>query len=233
MPGMRRLLFLVCLGACAQAGKADSTGRPDSAITLGDSNTNPDAFVVPIDAPPGMMTKTLTQTTNEMLVQNTAPACGNSSGTDANSYYRVFDLGAAGITTDFKVTSVGFQVDYSTGQTATVRVGTYMGTPGTTLTTGNLTVVASNPTVTIPATTTGATVTAALTTATIAAGKKLFVELDSPAGATMYIGANTNGETAPGYIMSTACSIPNPTNISTVSSMYPTVDMLMTVTGTY
>ncbi len=232
---MSRLLFLGCLGACAQAGKADITGRPDGGIiTVVDSRTMaPDAFVPPIDAPPGMVTKTLTQTTDDTLVQDTAPACGSSSGTEANNYYRVFDLPALGITTDFKVTSVGFQVDYSTGQTAAVRVGTYNGTPGTTLAVGSMTVVASNTTVTIPSTTTGATVNAAMTNATIPAGKKLFVELDSPAGAFMYIGANTDGETKPGYIMATGCSINAPTNISTVSSDYPTVNMLMTVTGTY
>jgi len=231
---MRWLLFLGCLGACAQAGKADIAGRPDGSISVVDSRiTTPDAFVVPIDAPPGMTTKTLTQTTDETLVQNTAPACGSSSGTEANSYYRVFDLPTLGITTDFKVTSVAFQVDYSTGQTATVRVGTYNGTPGTKLTLANLTVVASNPTVTIPSTTTGATVTAPMTSATIPAGKKMFVELDSPAGAFMYIGANTDGETKPGYIMATSCSISVPTDISTISMSYPTVDMLMTVTGTH
>src|SRR5450755_4654999 len=106
---MRRLLFLiVCLGACAEAGKASLSGRPDgSIITLTDSSITPhDAFVNPIDAPAGMMTKTLTQTTSDTLVQNTAPACGNSTATDVNDYYRVFDLAAAGITTDFHVTQV-------------------------------------------------------------------------------------------------------------------------------
>jgi hypothetical protein len=234
---MSRLMWVICLGACAQAGKADITGRPDGAITLGDSRTSADAFVVPVDAPPGVTTKTLTQTTDETLVQRTAPACGNSTGTgtDANNYYRVFDLGAAGIPTDFKVTAVRFQVDYSTGQIATVRVGTYTGTPGTTLATNGMTVVASNQNVTIPSTTTGATVTAPLTNATIPAGKKLFIEVDSPTGATMYMGANTNGETKPAYILapSVGCDIKVPTNISTVSPNYPMVNLLMTVTGTY
>lgn len=243
---MSRLLFVICLGGCAQAGKGDLTGRPDGAITLGDSRTSPDAFVVPVDAPPGVTTKTLTETSTDVLVANNSIACNNQAATEpalatkANSYYRVFDLAAAGITTDFHVMSMGFQVESSDGQVATARVGTYNGTvtpATTTLSVGNMTMVASNTNVTIPATSTGATVTAPFSNATIPAGKKLYIELDSPDGTAtmnyMFVGSNTGGESLPGYILSTACSISNPTNISTVSSTNPKVNMLMTVTGTY
>jgi hypothetical protein len=47
------------------------------------------------------------------------------------------------------------------------------------------------------------------------------------------MGSNDGGESGFGYILSTACSVTNPTNISAVSSMYPAVHLLMTVTGTY
>ncbi len=125
-----------------------------------------------------------------------------------------------------------FQVDDSTGQSPSVKVGTYNGTPGATLSVGNMTTVTTK-TATVPATTTGATVNVDFTGTTIMAGKKLLLEIDSPAGSTLYMGANTGGESAPGYIMAPACSINSPTDISSVSTSYPTVDLLMTVTGTY
>ena len=235
---MNRLLLLTCVvGACAKAGPAEFGGRTDGSISVVDADTShpqPDAFIPPmVDAPPGMMSKTLSETTTETLVQNTAPACGTSTATDVNNYYRVFDPATFGITTDFHITQVNFQVDFCTGQTVTVNVGTYNATPGTTLATASMTQVASNTSVTVPNTTTGAMVTAPFTTATIPAGKKLYVEIDSPAGQRFYMGANTDGETAPGYISASACSISVPTNISTISASYPKVHLLMTVTGTY
>jgi len=234
---MRLLFLFLALGACAEAGKASIGGRPDGNITVADSsgsNAPPiDAFESHIDAPPGMQTKTLDENTSDTLVQNTAPACGNAAGTDVNTYYRVFDLATNGITTDFHVTQVAFQVDASGGQTVQVKVGTYNGTPGTTLATGSMAVAGSNLTVTVPSTTTGASVTAPITNAVIQGSKKLYVEIDSPAGGTLYMGANSAGESAPGYIMAPACSINVPTNISSVSATYPAVHLLITVTGTY
>jgi hypothetical protein len=235
MPRMRPLLLsLIALAGCAEAGRVELGGRPDGSILVIDApiTQHRDAFVPPIDAPPGVMMKTLTQTTSGALVQNTAPACGNSTGTDVNDYYRVFDLAAAGITTDFHVTQVSFQVDDSTGQSPSVKIGTYNATPGTTLNVGSMATVTTK-TATVPSTTTGATVNVDFTGTTIPAGSKLLFEIDSPAGSTLYMGANTGGESASGYIMAPACSINSPTDISTVSSTYPTVDLLMTVTGTY
>jgi hypothetical protein len=236
MRAMRPLLLsLIVLAGCAEAGRIEFGGRPDGSILVIDSpvTQHPDGTMPPpIDAPPGVMMKTLTQTTSGTLVQNTAPACGNSTATDVNDYYRVFDLTAAGITTDFHVTQVSFQVDYSTGQSPSVKIGTYSATPGTTLNVNNMATVTTK-TATVPSTTTGATVNVDFTGTTITAGSKLLFEIDSPAGSILYMGANTGGESASGYIMAPACSINSPTDISTVSATYPTVDLLMTVTGTY
>ncbi|MEO8552160.1 MAG: hypothetical protein ABI678_19415, partial [Kofleriaceae bacterium] len=138
-----------------------------------------------------MQTKTLDENTSDTLVQFTAPACGTTTTTDVNTYWRVFDLATNGITTDFHITQVSFQVDTSSGQTAQVKVGTYNGTPGANLATGSMAVAASNLAVTIPSTTTGATVTVPFTNAVILAGKKVYVEIDSPASGYMYMGANS------------------------------------------
>src|SRR5438445_120775 len=81
----------------------------------------------------------------------------------------------------------------------------------------------------------GATVDAPIT-ATIPAGSKLFVEIDSPDGFNqyyLYMGANTQAESAPGYVLAPTCKdstqafITKPTNISTLSTSYPNVHLLI------
>jgi hypothetical protein len=210
--------------------------------------TKPQQDARMIDAPPGTMTRELTQTTSQTIQADTSIACGvNPPGTNANNYYRVFDLSAMGITSAFTVTEVAFQVEHcdqiggTTGTAVAVRVGTYAGTPGDKLELSMMTILASNPTVAVPETTTGSTIHAPIS-ATIPAGQKLLVEVDSPDGFNQhyfYMGANTAGESAPGYVLAPMCvdsamqPINKPTNISKVSSVYPTIHLLLTVTGQY
>lgn len=218
---------------------------------LDGSSTQTDAAVTTPDAPVGPMTRTLTQTTSQAIKAVNSIACANNTNgtTRANSYYRVFDLAAAGITSEFTVSKVSFQVEHcdktsgsGTCASVAVRVGTYNGTPGTTLTNANITILASNATVAIPEviettdppSTPGGTVDAPLT-ATIPAGQKLLVQVDAPDGNgaySFYMGTNDGGESAPGYILSSTCSINAPTSISTVGTAAAR-HLLLTVTGTY
>jgi hypothetical protein len=243
MPAMRAVLAIALVG-CAQGG------TPDVTIDARGSDTvQVDASLV--DMMVGPQQKTLSQTTSTTLEPAKSLACpATSSGTAANNYYRVFDLAAFGITTDFSLTQVSFQVEHcdqldgTNGATVAVRVGTYSGTPGTTLSLTDMTVLASNPNVIIPeviedlgppATTPGGLVNAPIT-ATIPAGKKLFVEVDAPDGNTQYyfyMGANDDGEASPGYILAPRCNVTVPTSISTVSEPDVPVHLLLTVTGTY
>jgi hypothetical protein len=242
--------LLLVVAACAQGGR-------DTTIDASGSTDAPKLDARIVDAPPGTITRELTQTTSQTLQPSTSIACNNNPpGTNSNNYYRVFDLAAAGITGDFKVTEVAFQIEHSdqingtTGSTVAVRVGTYAGTPGDQLQASMMTILASNPTVAVPevienfgppATTPGGTVHAPIT-ATIPAGGKLLVEVDSPDGHNQYyfyMGANTGGESAPGYVLAPSCKddnqvfITKPTNISKVSSSFPTVNLLLTVSGQY
>jgi hypothetical protein len=240
---MRRCLALVlAVLGCASGGRPDDQlvdgGSPrDGQVTLDGASM--------IDA--GPQARTLSQTASQALKPATSIACGGN-GTAANNYYRVFDLPAFGITTDFKVSQVSFQIEHcnqlsgSNGATVAVRVGTYSGTPGATLATANMTILASNPTVMVPeviedlgppAVTPGGTVNAPIT-ATIPAGQKLLVEVDAPNGTNVYefyMGANDGGETGFGYVLAPTCSINVPTNISSV--IPSPVHLLLTVTGTY
>jgi hypothetical protein len=236
------------LAACASGGSADvdsgTTGGGDGMVRI-------DSGMPTIDAPPGTQTRTLTQTTSQTIKAAASIACGNASYTRSNNYYRVFDLPAMGITGAFHVTQVSFQIEHchniagGSGATVAVRVGTYSAAPGATLANANMTILASNATVSVPEviedvsttppTTPGGTVNAPIT-ATIPAGSKLLVEVDAPDGINMYklyMGANDGGESGFGYILAPDCTITVPTNISSVAAMYPSVHLLLTVTGTY
>jgi hypothetical protein len=227
---------------------ANTTGQPDGNTITVDAKPPIDAA---IDAPPGPITRTLTQTTSQTIKAANTVVCANNATRDtrANNFYRVFDLPALGINSAFTVTQVSFQVEHCdkrnvVGGTCTnvaVRVGTYSGTPGATLTNANMTILASNSTVAVPEViqagtppvTPGGTVNAPIT-ATIPAGQKLLVEVDAPDGDThsFYMGSNDGGESGFGYILAPVCGISSPTNISSVGT--PTArNLLLTVTGTY
>lgn len=227
-------LVLVGLAGCAQGGDlTPDAKRYDDApvdIILGDA--------------PSL--QTLSQTASTMLEAGTSRACNASSGTAANNYYRVFDLAAFNITTDFHVTQVSFQVEHcdefagTAGVDVVVRVGTYSGTVGETLMLAGMTIRESKdahvPEVIEtgdPPVTPGGTVTTNFDTV-IAAGQKLFVEVDSPDGTNLhqfFMGANNDGETGFGYVLAPTCGVMVPTSISTVANL--PIHLLLTVSGWY
>lgn len=248
---MRRLLYLVIvLAGCASAGQeqpgidANGGGGSDSGTSGGDDGSMmmPDGGTTP-DAQDPPMTVTLTQTTSQTLKDANSIACADSGDgtTRGASYYRVFDLPALGINKPFTVSKITFQVETCTRlsgagcTTVAAHVGTYSGTVGGgTLSLASRTVLATNATVTVPAG--SATTVEAPITATIPAGQKLIIDIEAPDQANTYsffVGSNDGGESGFGYILSSGCSVNQPTNISAVSSMYPAVHLLMTVTGTY
>ncbi len=232
-------LSLLLLGACASGGQPEV---PDALRVDGMHVVD----TVLIDAPP---MQTLSQTASTMLEAGTSKAClASSSGTAPNNYYRVFDLAAFDITTDFVVSQVSFQVEHcdqltgADGAEVVVRVGTYNGTPGDTLTLANMAIITSVNNVEVaeviedpgpPPVTAGLTVNVPIT-ATILAGQKLLVEIDAPDGNglyEMYMGANNDGETGVGYVLAPTCGITVPTSISSVVD--EPVHLLMTVSGSY
>lgn len=246
MSVMRALALAAVLAGCASAGNGDApidgNGGGSGSGSGSGSGEMADAGVD--SPPPGPTTRTLSQTTSQTIKPLGSIACANNTDgtTRANNYYRVFDLAAEGITTAFNVTKVSFQIeDCEPGATVAVRVGTYNGTPGGTLSTANITILASNPNVPVPQviedtatpSTPGGTVDAPIT-AMIPAGQKLLVEVDAPDGNgvyAFYMGANDGGESQPAYVMAPDCTVNVPTNISTAAAA--TVNLLLTVTGEY
>jgi hypothetical protein len=246
---VRGLTAVLLVAGCASAGSPDQP--VDANGQTGDGQTQLDASMP--DAPPGPQMRTLSQTTSNALKAGNSIACATNATPQTNrdnKFTRVFDLTAMGVTTEFKVTQVSFQVEHcdqisgTNGCTVAVRVGTYAGTPGATLDPNMISILASNASVAVPEiienpgpppTTPGGTVNAPIN-ATIPAGSKLVVQIDAPDGQntySFYPGTNDGGESAVGYISSTACSITNPTNISSVGTAAAPRHLLLTVTGTY
>lgn len=241
---MRSLLFVVLVG-CAQAGAPSFGTHPGDASNSdidADLTGQPDAYVR-IDAPSGTgsdggstgpTTVTLDQNTSDTPVEDTGIACGNDEETDANSYYRVFDLTALGISTPFTISQVSFGVeDYEGSPKITVFVGVYTGTIASPLA-GSFASSASQV-ANVPQTTEGddATVNTPIA-ATIPGGSKLYVEVDAAAGNSgqfFYIGSNTAGETTTAYLKASTCGTAKPTNISTVGGQ--TTNAIINVTGSY
>jgi hypothetical protein len=253
-----RWLLLAGLVGCAQAGapggapsdapEGNHMGFPDAPADRPDAPMRPiDAFVPPIDAPPGMTTITLDQNMSDTLVGDTSAACQYAEpniGTRASKYYRVFVLSDFNITTAFHVSSVAFQVeDCESGDadctSLNVDVGTYTPAPGASLT-GTFDQLAT-ATATVPlvveddnGNTPGGTVTTPIT-ATIPAGSNLYFEIDAPDGENtyqLYVGGNGAGQKGLSYT-SSKCAGNTPVDIGTTTSPASSIDLLMTVTGTY
>jgi hypothetical protein len=244
----------VALVGCASAGKDKfGNGRPDSGITLLDSSGGggqKDAPLPMIDAPAGQVTVTLQETTNNTIVAGNSVACGacnnlsspcNSAYTAEDAYYRVFALSDFGITNTFHVSQVTFGVQESSGtQTVQVKIGTYAGTPGTTLNTGATDFAGSvtpvnSATIDVPATTTGVSVPAPIS-GDIPAGSNVIVEVFSPthmgqANVYFYLGASNAGETKSGYLRSPSCGAANPATSGSLG--FPAANFLISITGTH
>jgi hypothetical protein len=250
------LVALTSVAACASAGAPDQGEQqldanngfhPQSDAR---QSTNPDApqgtqidapVAPPVDAPsttgPHTLSATATQTDDQSAIACSATdqTTGETEYTDQNSYYRVFPLADFGITTAFHVTNVDFVVeDAEDGpQTLTIKVGTYSGTPGTTLTKSDI-VSTQSATQSVADGDTSEDITIAND---IAAGGIVLVEVDAPSGKTndsvFYMGATTSAETEPSYISSTTsdCDATSPTKLSTLVPT-STPAWLLTVTGT-
>lgn len=247
---MRRLLLVLAIGltGCATAHKDSFSGRPDSGITIGDSNNNnPDSNTggtdAMIDAPMQGGTQTLSQTTaNNDTGAGIACSGQNATSTvfwtNRNSYYRVFQLSNYGINGTFHVTGIDFIISAaSKSPTLNIGIGTYNGTTGgNTINSAGITL--TQMTTFAPPDTTTATPQHIAIAADITGN--LVVEIDQGTAGTasnallFYMGANEAGESVPSYISSADCSLSTPTSMDAEAQAQPTpthANMVLTVTG--
>lgn len=158
-------------------------------------------------------------------------ACYNqvNGHTRDNQYLRTFPLPEFGIEDDFLVTDVTFGVQRVHPEAdLTVNLYTLEGA----LRYANLDLLATEP-VTLDATQAGRLVTVPVRSR-VPAGSTLVVELASAdlLGTGWFVpGTNDQGETAPSYLASQTCGLPEPTRFADVGSGAPDVHLVMSVTG--
>jgi len=241
---MRRLLICLAIAGCARAGKENSIvgGLVDAGPRRdgGGDGDAPDASLV--DAPPQQVT--LTQTTSDAVAAGGSRLGCNMSGlTRENSYYRVFTLADDRIATTLHVTEVAFGIDTAVGgtrgsQPATVRIGTYGGTPGSATLDLSLVRTIDSVDIQIPDGS-GTTMTVPIT-GDVAPGANLIVELFIPDGSQggdqgnqFWVGVNASGERQPGYLRGPGCSIPDPIPMQSLAQghMVDDFDLILAVTG--
>jgi hypothetical protein len=155
-------------------------------------------------------------------------ACSPDNGltTTENGYLRTFDLADFDIDGDFAVNSVSFGVEaVSPAQTLTVNLYTLEGE----FIYANLTPIGSDQ-VTVQ------DQNLALITVPVEgvapAGSTLVVEIDAPDQSgvgRLFIGSNNAGQTAPSYLRSASCGLPEPTDTADIG--FPGMHIVMNVTG--
>jgi|GEM_PF-1017134 len=170
---------------------------------------------------PGILN--LNQTTNSTTI---TPGVSVACGTGPNVWWRAYDLGPLALPAPVTITNVRFGVEQANAaQTVTVRVYTSAGAfPG-----GVRTQVASQ-TVAVPAGN-NTFYNVALTAApTVPANAIVVVSVDVPNGG-WWIGANSLGQSAPGYLSAPACGVPNPVTLASLG--FPNDHIILGFTGTY
>ncbi len=150
----------------------------------------------------------LLQTTNNIVAANGVQACGANNVTNANSFARLYNLTSLGYSS-FAVTKVSFAVQgfqLGTATTFPVNVEVYSSTGGAV--TNNLTLRGS-ATVNITASMVGTVVEVPLAAPVSVSSPEMLIVVSAPNGGPtstgFYLGGNSNGQTATGYIKASAC----------------------------
>jgi subtilisin-like proprotein convertase family protein len=182
------------------------------------------------ETPEGLTT--ITHSASQAIVAGSVSCNAGGLHTD-NSYMRVFDLNAFGLTGGFDVTSVEFGIETAAGATGSqpVTVNLYVMTdPNAPLTFSNLTLIGTTSEM-VPDQ--SLSLYSMDVTGSAGPGSKLVVEVFTPEGQTdgnsFFIGSNPNGQTGPTYLAAADCGVPEPTDTAAIG--FPNMHMVMNVTG--
>ncbi len=226
--------------ACATASPAepDANGRSDARLDSSTTDARIDAAMLDASVDAAPLDRTLKQTTLDTVTADNSSACGTTTGTAENSYYRAYKLSDDGITNAFNITKVTFGIENATAgmgaaaQAAQVKLYSYSGAlGGTTLNTAQLTPInALNIMIDNAAAPTTKDVDI---TGVVPAGGTLVVEIALPngqaVGNSFYIGSNAGGETKPGYLRAPACTYTSPVTLPSIG--LSTMHLVINVTG--
>jgi subtilisin family serine protease len=200
-------------------------------LLSGTFGRRPPTVVTPEAQPAQEGDVTITHSASQDIVALNSVGCSPDGGfsTTENGYLRHFVLDDFDITSDFAVSEISFAIEeLGIAQTVTVNLFT-MDDPDGPFEYGNFTEIGTADVSLAPQAMTMVTVPV---TGTAPAGSTLVVEVDVPdmsgAGA-FFIGSNPNGQTAPSYLRSASCGLPEPTDTATIG--FPGMHIVMNVTG--
>jgi subtilisin family serine protease len=212
----------------AQAG----TAAPG--VTLGTNpNGEPGTSAVPEAAPLQAGETTITHSASQAIVELNSVGCTPGGGaTTENGYLRHFTLDDFDITSDFSVTEVSFGIETINGPPHPTTVNLFtMINPAGPFTYTNFQPIGSAEQE-LPAQ--ALTIVSIPVTGTAPAGSTLVVEIETPdmttTGGGLFIGSNSDGQTAPSFIRSASCGIAEPTDLTAIG--FPGMHIVMNVTGT-
>ncbi len=182
----------------------------------------------------GVQAQDFSQTTSEVVSAGTSVACGVATGgIRASNYYRAYNLPNLGVTSDYGVSNIIFGIENANGEVEmTVKLYATTATfpAGFSLVPGPQYNMIGTASVTIDETDVLGLVTVPFTNAVVPAGSKLIVEIShEDTDVNVYLGANSLGQTAPGYLSSDGCGITSPTPFATIN--FPNAHIIVNVTG--
>jgi hypothetical protein len=221
---------LAALAGCAD-GEISDGGRPPPAPTFVDAAPVPDAAPAPIR-------RVLAQTRSRAIVPGAAIGCvyrdadGAVTSHDEASWYRAFDLAAAGVPGGLAIEAVAFGVETAESPDGAQPVDVRLHLLDGALAIAHLTPLAATRVdlgdrgpglVTTPIRATapaGATVVIELHVASGVAARRLFLP-----------GANGGGQTAPGYLRApaTGCDLDEPTDLAALG--FPDSHLVLELIG--
>jgi subtilisin family serine protease len=209
------------------AGLAGAGLTPAAGLS-GDASAVPGVSATPSLPPVVAAEVTITHSASQEIVAGNSVGCSPDGGftTTENGYLRVFNLNDFGLGGGLSVTGVSFGVEaLDPAQTLTVNLYTLQGS----FEYANMTLIGSAD-ATVDPTTLG------LVTVPVAgvapAGSMLVVEIDAPdmSGAgRFFVGSNSAGQSAPSYLRSDSCGLPEPTDTADLG--FPGMHVVMNVTG--
>jgi len=241
----RSFLFTFLLASACATGGTPGDAPDGGLISSNDAGDEaPDATPM-VDAGPTMVD--MTQSTSMTGEAGSIACIGSVNGVPQNnrdnSYYRIFDLPALGITNDLLVSKVAIGIESATAGVGTTQpINVKLHTLSGSFVAANLTQLVSAP---VQVANQTATVLDVNMSATVPGGSLLVVEVEIPdadggPNHLFFIGSNTLGESAPSYLRSTTCGFAEPVPISTLSvddgmggTTNPTMHLIMSVTGTH
>jgi hypothetical protein len=227
------------LVGCSLPAPPPTGGQPlenGADASTGSSGDDDDGIgEIDVDAAPQVdaerrATRVLTQNASELIEPDLSIACYDDDDNQAeNSYYRVFDLAAEGISSSFHVVEVEVGVETADGgddgvQPVEVRLHTVTGD----FANGQMNTLA---TVTQQVTNQIGSRLVYEFDADVPAGSKLAVEVHTPGSGDdeFFIGANNEGQTAPSYLQAAECGDEGPVDLASIG--FPEMHILLTVTG--